>query len=175
MKYVPLSLRTSPYFLTGRWQAEAHCLIVGSIPGIRISLAGLTASFGTSTAFMLLPDQLVVPILRALKFENHDVLPPSVSCERRATLTDLTFNLAGNNFTLTPWDWTLEWVFENGRRRCVSALLPAFPPCETDEIFLGSAFLSTSTRSLTWIPTLLAVSFSTSSLLGPIVREQHRS
>jgi saccharopepsin len=139
---IPLSNHTSRYTLTGRWQAEAEYFTIGADPGIRLSLAGRVASFGTSTAFMLMPDELVVPILEALEFELLPFLPPSVSCDKRAILPDLTFNLAGKNFTLTPYDWTLEWVMEGGRRRCVSALVPmGLPPGETNEIFLGSAFV----------------------------------
>lgn len=139
---IPLSNKKSPYGLTGRWQAEANYLAVGSIPGIRTTLEGLTASFVTSSAYIMVPDLIVHCLLRDLEFEERMFMPPSVSCDRRASLPDLTFNLAGRNFTLTPYDWTFEWPLEHGITRCVSAVTGiGLPPEEVTEIVLGSAFL----------------------------------
>lgn len=63
---IPLTNKTGRYALTGRWQAEADYLTLGSEPGIRMSLAGYTASFSTGSAFMLLPDRLVMDIWQDL-------------------------------------------------------------------------------------------------------------
>ena len=137
---IPSTNKTGRYALTGRWQAEAEYLTLGSEPGIRISLAGYTASFSTGSAFMLLPDRLVVGIWRDLQFEEIMYLPPSVPCEQRGVMPDLTFNLAGQNFTLTPYDYTFEWPIKQSTTRCVSAIMP-FGIEQYDEIVLGSAFL----------------------------------
>ncbi|KAF2190992.1 hypothetical protein K469DRAFT_719955 [Zopfia rhizophila CBS 207.26] len=32
----------------------------------------------------------------------------SIPCERCKTLPNLTFDLAGTNFTITPWDYLLD-------------------------------------------------------------------
>jgi saccharopepsin len=142
ISYIPLTNRTSPFSLTGRWQASTEYLTLGSDPGIRFDLSGRTASFGTSTAFMLLPDEYVKTIWDTLGFEDLLFLPPSVPCEKRDILPPLTFNLSGKNFTLSPHDWTMEWVVRGGMRRCVSAMMPmGRPPWESGEIFLGSAFM----------------------------------
>ncbi len=139
---IPLTHQTSRYGLTGRWQAQANYIAIGSTPGIRLGLDGLTASFSTSSAYILLPDMLVWHLLRDLEFEDIPFMPYSVSCDKRALLPDITFNLAGHNFTLTPHDWTFEWPIEGQRTRCVSALMSiGLPPHETKEIMLGSAFL----------------------------------
>ena len=137
---IPLTNKTGRYALTGRWQAEAEYLTLGSKPGIRKSLAGYTASFSTGSAFMLLPDHLVMDILHDLEFEEVMYLPPSVPCEQRGVMPDLTFNLAGKNFTLTPYDYTFEWPIKQSRTRCVGAIMP-FGVEQYDEIVLGSAFL----------------------------------
>lgn len=137
---IPLTNKSGRYALTGRWQAEAGYLTLGSEPGIRMSLAGYTTSFSTLSAFMLLPDQLVMDIWKILLFEDMMFLPPSVACEQRRVMPDITFNLAGKNFTLTPYDYTLQWPMEHGGARCVSAILP-FGVEQYDEIVLGSAFL----------------------------------
>lgn len=137
---IPLTNKTGRYVLSGRWQAEARYLTLGSEPGIRISLAGYTASFSTGSAFIFLPDRLVMDIWRDLQFEEIMFMPPSVACEQRDTMPDLAFNLAGKNFTLTPYDYTFEWPMEKSRIRCVSAIMP-FGVEQYDEIVLGSAFL----------------------------------
>ena len=137
---IPLSNKRGRFALTGRWQAEAGYLTLGSEPGIRMSLAGYTASFSTGSAFMFLPDKLVMDIWRDLQFEEIVFLPPSVACEQRRFMPDITFNLAGKNFSLTPYDYTLQLPIKHSRTRCVSAILP-FGVEQYNEIVLGSAFL----------------------------------
>lgn len=137
---IPLTNKTGRYALTGAWQAEAHYLTLGDEPGIRMSLAGYTASFSTRSAFLFLPDRMVVDIWQVLQFEEIMFLPPSVACEQRGIMPDFTFNLAGQNFTLTPYDYTFEWPIEQAKTLCVSAIFP-FGVEQYDEIVLGSAFL----------------------------------
>jgi len=139
---IPLSNKTSQYALTGRWQAEVNYLTLGSDPGLRISLAGYTASFSTGLAFILLPDRIASNLLRDLEFEDLMFMPPSVSCDKLALMPDITFNLAGKNFTLTPYDYTFEWPMKPSRTRCVTAIMP-FGVEQYNEIVLGSAFLRT--------------------------------
>ena len=141
---IPVTDHTSPYGLTGRWQVDTGYMAVGPIPGMRYSLRGLTASFSTSSAYILLPDVLVYNLLRDLEFEDIAFIPPSVACDKRAFLPHITFNLASHNFSLTPYDWTYEWPMAGGHTRCVSAIMPiGLPDTETTEIRLGSAFLHT--------------------------------
>ena len=137
---IPLTSRTGRYALTGRWQAAASYMTLGSDPGIRLSLAGYTASFSTRSAFMFLPDDLVFEIWRVLEFEDIMFLPPSVECDRRGSLPELTFNLAGRNFTLAPNDYTFEFPIDSAYTRCVSAIMP-FGVEQYEEVVLGSAFL----------------------------------
>lgn len=140
LAYIPLTNRTGRYAITGRWQAEAKYLTLGSDPGIRLSLAGYTASFSTQFAYIFLPDQVAIDILEALEFEQIEFLPYSVTCDRVRFLPDITFNLAGKNFTLTPYDYTMRWVIEGDYTRCVSTI-SGFGIEQYDEIVLGSAFL----------------------------------
>ncbi|KAL9578772.1 MAG: hypothetical protein Q9212_005505 [Teloschistes hypoglaucus] len=137
---IPLTNRTGKYALNGTWQAETRYMTLGSEPGLRLPLAGYTASFSTLTAFIFLPDPLAMQIIEMLEFENIMFLPPSVECEKLKYLPDITFNLAGKNFTLTPYDYTIEWPIEPGNVRCVSAIMP-FGLEQNEEIVLGSAFL----------------------------------
>lgn len=140
---LPLTNRSSLYvpdLLTGNWQAEAHYLALGDEPGVRMSLDGYTASFSTRSAFIFLPDYAAFALTRILGFEDIMMMPPSISCEQRAHLPDLTINLAGHNFTLTPYDYTFEWPIRQSKTRCVSAIAGVGIE-QYDEIVLGSAFL----------------------------------
>lgn len=137
---IPLTNKTTGFALSGRWQAEARYLTLGSKPGKRMSLAGYTASFSTGSAYMWLPKPMAWDILTDLQFEDHNFLmPPSVPCERRKDMPDITFNLAGQNFTLTPYDYTFTYDFESVIV-CASAILPIDVE-QHEEIILGSAFL----------------------------------
>lgn len=139
---LPLSNKTSQYGLTGRWQTEAKYLTLGSDPGLRIPLAGYAASFSTGSAFIFLPDRIVSDIWRDLEFEELMYMPPSVSCDKLALMPDIIFNLAGRNFTLTPYDYTFEWPMKPSQIRCATAIMP-FGIEQYNEIVLGSAFLRT--------------------------------
>ena len=101
------------------------------------------ASFSTPTAYILLPDLITYDILHGLDFDTDIIfLPPSVACEQRAMLPEITFNLEGCNFSLTPYDYTFEWPIEGDGTRCVSVIMPiGLPPQDTTENMLGSAFL----------------------------------
>jgi len=139
--YVPVTNKTSPYGLTGRWQTSAKSLSIDPL-GLYYSLENLTASFSTATAFMYLPDAMVVDLLDKLEFEWLPMMPPSLLCASREFLPDITFNLAGQNFTLTPYDYTLLWKTDEHGVRCVSAIYPInLDPSTNVEIMLGSAFL----------------------------------
>jgi hypothetical protein len=103
---IPRTNKTGRYALTGSWQAEASYLTLGSDPGIRMSLAGYTASFSPGVPFICLPERLIMGLLEDLQFEEIMFMPPSVSCEQRGIMPDITLNLAGENSTLTPYDYT---------------------------------------------------------------------
>ena len=137
---VLLTNKTGRYTLTGRWQAEAGYLTLGSEAAIRMSLAGYTASFFTGSAFILLTDSLVKDIWQDLRFEEIMLLPPSVACEQGRLMPDITFNSAGKSFLFTRYDYTLQWLVEHGKAHCMSAILP-FGVEQFDGLVLSSAFL----------------------------------
>lgn len=69
-------------------------------------LAGYTASFSTGSAFIFLPDRMVEDTWQDLEFEDIMFMPLSVACEERHIMPNIVFNLAGRNFTLTPYDYS---------------------------------------------------------------------
>jgi len=139
---VPLRDDTVTIHGTNKWRTTADNLFVGSDPALHYVLNGLTVSFWTNSAYMCLPDMLVYDLIDSLGFEEMFTLPPSVNCDQRPYMPDITFNLEGKNFTLTPYDYTLDWNIPRGPRRCVTAILPiGMPEMDHGEIILGSAFL----------------------------------
>lgn len=134
--------KTSDWFLTGNWQTEARFITVADSPKLSMSLDGYHASFTTAYASLGLPSHLVWNLIRELEFEDIMFMPPSIPCERREELPDLTINLSGHNFTLTPYDYTYEWEGEDGDVRCVGAFQPIPPEMEAGkEVLIGTAFL----------------------------------
>ncbi|MCJ1235724.1 Vacuolar protease A [Varicellaria rhodocarpa] len=156
---VPLTHQTSTYGLSGRWQTKVNYLTVGSTPGIRIDLQGRTAAFSTAQAFILLPNRIASNLLQDLEFEDIKFMPPSISCPRRANLPDITFNLAGHNFTLTVYDYTFEWPMKGSYIRCVSAIMPTeLPPSVELEAPLGG---------LLWVRVLIFALYFGADLCTP--------
>jgi saccharopepsin len=141
--WVPLKNKNSELFYDGGWQTGAGYMAVGDSPGMRYSFSDHIASFTMSSAWILLPDDMVWKLLQDLEFNFDEMfIPPFIRCQRRKTLPNITFNLGGQNFTLTPYDYTLEWRIPHKETICVSALIGlGTDPSTSKEIILGSAFL----------------------------------
>ena len=140
--HVPLTNKTGPYILNGTWQTEANYVALGDSTDTdaRKSLDGYTAAFSLTTQFIHLPDLIVLEFWNSLGFRDEMFVPPVVDCDQLGGMPDMTFNLAGQDFTLSPWDYTLEWPLEGEDVSCVSAFMP-FGVNQTTEMVLGSAFL----------------------------------
>lgn len=101
----------------------------------------------TLSAWIYLPEPFVYQLLADLEFDfDLPMMPPSIPCEKRAYLPDLTFGVGGQNLTVSSFDYTLAWpVDDDHGARCVSAILPILQdpqdPEPLTEISLGSAFL----------------------------------
>ena len=139
---IPLTNNTGDHALTGRWQAQVSYLTLGrdSEPGIQMPLSGYTASFGTKSVFIGLPRRLVEAIHQHLNFENYLNVAMRINCALRDSMPNLTLILGGKNFTLTPYEYTHEWMVpDDDEIHCQSALQPFGR--DSKEIVLGTAFL----------------------------------
>ena len=67
------------------------------------------------------------------------LLPPFIDCRLREELPYVTLNLAGHDFVLSGYDYTIEWDLGHANSVCVSAFQPS--GLESNEVILGSAFL----------------------------------
>jgi len=133
---------TGPPLLNGTWQVEAHSLAWGDSKEESSSLDGFTARIDSSYPFIDLPQETYEQLKAVIKPDRIPWFTESIDCERRAELPDVTFDLGGHNFTLTPYDYTLEMMMGDYGFRCLSA----FQQWDTqqghiDIIVLGSAFL----------------------------------
>lgn len=140
--HLPVTNKTSSFLLTGRWQTPAKALALGPSHEIEWSLDGYTAAFSTMWPFIYLPDRLAWDLNADLEFEDFMFIPPSIDCKLRDSWPDVTLNLAGHDFVLSPYDYTLEWPIGRGQVRCVSVFSESgLDEADGKEIVLGSAFL----------------------------------
>ncbi|VEU21076.1 DEKNAAC101959 [Brettanomyces naardenensis] len=66
------------------------------------------AAIDTGTSLIVLPSQLAEVLNSEIGAEKSWSGQYTVDCEKRESLPDLTLTFAGYNFTLTPFDYTLE-------------------------------------------------------------------
>ncbi|KAL1964978.1 hypothetical protein VTN77DRAFT_6178 [Rasamsonia byssochlamydoides] len=116
-----------PPVLNGTWQVEAHSIAWGDAEDESVSLDGFTAILSTRQPF---------PGTGSVR---------TVDCQKRDSLPTLTFNLAGHDFTLSPYEYTVEVSMGYLGLMCIVSTAPldrwSLPPDEPDFIVLGSSFL----------------------------------
>lgn len=101
------------------------------------TLENTGAAIDTGTSLIALPSGLAEILNSEIGAEKGWSGQYSIDCEKRDSLPDLTFTLAGYNFTITPYDYTLE---VSGS--CVSAFTPMdFPAPIGPMAIIGDAFL----------------------------------
>ncbi|KAG0681753.1 Vacuolar protease A [Pichia californica] len=101
------------------------------------TLQGHGAAIDTGTSLIALPSQLAEILNAQIGAEKSWNGQYTIECEKRAELPDLTFTFDGYNFTITPYDYTLE---VSGS--CISAFTPMdFPDPIGPLAIIGDAFL----------------------------------
>lgn len=100
-------------------------------------LKGHGAAIDTGTSLIALPSGLAEILNAQIGAKKGWSGQYSVECDTRDSLPDLTFNFSGYNFTITPYDYTLE---VSGS--CISAFTPLdFPEPIGPLAIIGDAFL----------------------------------
>lgn len=95
------------------------------------------AAIDTGTSLITLPSSLAEIINSKIGAEKSWSGQYQIECEKRDSLPDLTLTFAGHNFTLSPYDYTLE---VGGS--CISVFTPMdFPEPIGDLAIIGDAFL----------------------------------
>lgn len=100
-------------------------------------LQGHGAAIDTGTSLIALPSGLAEILNAEIGAKKGWSGQYAIDCDTRATLPDLTLNFNGYNFTITPYDYTLE---VSGS--CISAFTPMdFPEPVGPLAIIGDAFL----------------------------------
>lgn len=95
------------------------------------------AAIDTGTSLITLPSGLAEIINSEIGAKKGWTGQYTLDCASRANLPDLTFQLGGHNFTISPYDYTLE---VSGS--CISAITPMdFPEPVGPLAIIGDAFL----------------------------------
>ncbi|KAH3668174.1 hypothetical protein OGAPHI_001928 [Ogataea philodendri] len=95
------------------------------------------AAIDTGTSLIALPSQLAEILNAQIGAEKTWSGQYQIDCDKRDSLPDLTFNFDGYNFTITPYDYTLE---VSGS--CISAFTPLDLPAPIGPLaIIGDAFL----------------------------------
>ncbi|KAG7698069.1 hypothetical protein KL932_001035 [Ogataea haglerorum] len=95
------------------------------------------AAIDTGTSLIALPSQLAEILNSQIGAEKSWSGQYQIDCDKRDSLPDLTFNFDGYNFTISPYDYTLE---VSGS--CISAFTPVDLPAPIGPMaIIGDAFL----------------------------------
>lgn len=95
------------------------------------------AAIDTGTSLLALPSGLAEILNSQIGAEKSWNGQYTVDCDKRESLPDLTFNFDGYNFTLTPYDYTLEISGS-----CASAFTPMDIPAPIGPMaIIGDSFL----------------------------------
>ena len=134
------------------WAVGADAMIFHTPTEMKLELpAGAVAVFSTTTSTLILPDEMVKNITKALGADQSTFFMSVVPCSQRSYMPDLTFILGGHEFTISAWEYIIEfetWSPQIGSI-CSVAIHPKswYVGGEQNGIYLGSAFL----RGFEWI------------------------
>ena len=96
------------------WEADFDAISLGDQT---VELETTGAIFDSATPFIALPEALAHVLNQAIGAKKGVYAQPEVDCSKVDDLPDLTFTLAGQNFTLTSAEYIIE-----ARAKCISLL-----------------------------------------------------
>jgi len=125
--------------LNGGWQTRADYLAIeGGDNEARIALGDVPATFFTGTPIISVPQPAYDQIISATGcYPAHDYwLPPGVNCIDRPTMPNITFNLGGQNLTISAFDYAIPAPADMGDDGCFCMFAES-----SREVALGWVFL----------------------------------
>ncbi|KAL3477550.1 aspartic peptidase domain-containing protein [Aspergillus californicus] len=126
---IKIPLRRKAY-----WEVDLDAIALGDEVA---DLEDTGVILDTGTSLIALPSQLAEMINAQIGAQKGFTGQYSVDCNTRDSLPDLTFTLSGHNFTIGPYDYTLEV-----QGSCISAFMGMdFPEPVGPLAILGDAFL----------------------------------
>ncbi|OJJ00198.1 hypothetical protein ASPVEDRAFT_39621 [Aspergillus versicolor CBS 583.65] len=116
------------------WEVDLDAIALGDDVA---ELENTGVILDTGTSLIALPSNLAEMINAQIGAKKGFTGQYSVECDKRDSLPDLTFTLTGHNFTIGPYDYTLEV-----QGSCISAFMGMdFPEPVGPLAILGDAFL----------------------------------
>ncbi|KAI1004153.1 Vacuolar protease A [Podosphaera aphanis] len=116
------------------WEVEFNSISLGDSTA---QLENTGVILDTGTSLIVLPSTLAELLNKEIGAKKGFTGQYSIDCDKRDSLPDLTFELGGYNFTITPNDYTLDL-----QGTCISALSGMdFPEPTGPLAILGDAFL----------------------------------
>lgn len=116
------------------WEVDLNSIALGDESA---ELDNTGAAIDTGTSLIILPSglaEMINSMIGAKKSWNGQY---TIECDTRDSLPDLTLDLAGYNFTISPYDYTLD-----AGGSCISAFTPMDLPAPIGPMaILGDAFL----------------------------------
>jgi hypothetical protein len=139
---VPLTNKTTETF-SGGWQTEATYMELHGEGGFVANLDGIPTTFSTRLFPMMVPERIHRRLVEGLGLQDIEWFPPSLPCEFRKDMPNITFNLAGKNLTLTPFDYMMPFNIPSVDERCICNIMPIaqYGKSSANEIILGWTFL----------------------------------
>ncbi|KAL4940928.1 hypothetical protein BDV06DRAFT_195555 [Aspergillus oleicola] len=126
---IKIPLRRKAY-----WEVDLDAIALGDDVA---DLENTGVILDTGTSLIALPSNLAEMINAQIGAKKGFTGQYSIECEKRDSLPDLTFTLAGHNFTIGPYDYTLDV-----QGSCISAFMGMdFPEPVGPLAILGDAFL----------------------------------
>jgi saccharopepsin len=116
------------------WEADFDAISLGDQT---TELHATGAIFDSATSHIALPEPLAHNLNREIGAKRGDNGQFFVDCSKRESLPDLTFTLAGHNFTLAPFDYIIKV-----ESKCISSLVSLDIPSPLGPVaLLGVPFL----------------------------------
>jgi saccharopepsin len=142
---VPLTRNLSGIW-DGGWQTTASYLALDewdANKSFRSDLGDVPATFSTRSPTIHLPEPVYDRVFAAsgCASVNGPWLPPAVDCSARFGMPNITFNFAGQNLTLTAFDYTIPWYLEPEMPDCTCMFTTSSGFDWSNEVVLGWAFM----------------------------------
>jgi saccharopepsin len=126
---VKIPLRRKAY-----WEVDFNSIALGDNVA---ELDNTGVILDTGTSLIALPSTLAELLNKEIGATKNFMGQYNVDCEKRSSLPDLTLQLGGHNFTITPYDYTLEV-----QGSCMSSFMGMdFPEPVGPLAILGDSFL----------------------------------
>lgn len=116
------------------WEVDFDAITLGDATA---ELENTGVILDTGTSLIALPSTMAELLNKEIGAKKGFTGQYSVDCDKRSSLPDITFTLAGHNFTIGPFDYTLEV-----QGSCISSFMGMdFPEPVGPLAILGDAFL----------------------------------